>query len=210
MSVYYKLAFIGQSASQAIVNLLYFGNEAGEGFAAYDENTAEDILAAAGETFVEDYLAALPDHYTLNLLRVSSVSERGVTNSPYDIDLIVNEAGIQGGGTSGAFVTAILPFTTTVAPDAARNLKRSYLAYGPVAEDFVNDDQSLTAGFLALISPLMLALRGELVGSLNVYLPVRIARTVAPAPVGVGIVRSIAMAPYASTRKSRKKTPRGT
>lgn len=210
MAVYYKLTFEGQAEGQSIVNIMYYGADDGSAFLDYSEPIAQDLLDTAGETFVTDYVASLPLAYTLNQLRVSSVDERGVANSPYDLLEIVNEPGIQGGALSGAYNVAILPFTTNVAPDAGRNLKRSYLAYGPIVETFIDPDQSLTAAFLGLVSPLMLALRSNLVGGIQEYAPVRIGRTVAPQPVAVGVVRSIAMAPYASVRKSRKKTPRGT
>lgn len=208
MPTYYKLNFEGTFNDHNIINSLYFAQDDGAGFAAYDDDIALDILGAAGETFVEDYTAPLPTGYRLVLLRVSSVTERGAPNSPYDQIALVDEPGIQSNETVGAMQCAILSFTTRTAVDAARNMKRSYLAYGPVRNAYINADQTLTAAFLAIVSPLMLAIEAPLVGTLGEYLPVRVARTVAPAPIGVGTVRSIGLDPRSSTRKSRKTKPR--
>jgi hypothetical protein len=210
MSFFYKVALEGTHTTQNIVNILYYGDSVGEGFGSYSEDLAQDLADSLAETLVEDYCAALPTEYTLNVIRVTSVDERGVTNSPYDVTVLPAESGIQGGATQGAMLCAILPFTTTVSGSAARNLKRSYLAYGPVPGVFIGENQILDPTYLGLISPMMLALQAPIAGGIEEFAPVRIARTVAPAPVGVGVVRSISMAQCASTRASRKRSPRGT
>lgn len=210
MGVIYKLSFEGTCQGQNITNLLYYAQDDGSVFGAYYEPTALDILDAAAETFVENYLAALPLSYTLNLLRVTSIDERGVVNSPYDLIQTIGEAGVQGGGITGAFNCAILPITTAPSPDGQRNLKRSYLAYGPITEVFTNDDQTLTAGALTAIAPFSIDVGQLLVGAITAYAPVRVGRTQDPAPIAIGVVRSVSIAAYSSVRKSRKKTPRGT
>lgn len=210
MPTFYKLNFEGSCQGQNIVNILYYGQDDGSGFLEYDEDVAQDILDSAGETFAEDFCAALPTSYTLDRLRVTSVNERGVSNSPYDLTSLIAEPGIQGGALSGVFNVAILPFTTSKAIDADRNLKRSYLAYGPVAEPFIDAAQALDPTFLGLISPFLLAVVAPLGGGIQEYRSVRVARTTAPNPIGVGVVRSMSMDAYSSTRKSRKKSPRGT
>lgn len=211
MPFYYpKVAIKGVASGQNIVNLLYFGDDAGDSFLSYPAAQIADIGDALNESLTEDWLGALPDEYTLTEYAISTVDDRGVTNSPYDVIIPVNESGIQGGTQAGAMLCAIVPFQTDVAPNAALNMKRSYIAFGPVNDTFVDDDQSLTAAFAALLAPILITLGSTLVGAVGEYVPVRVGRTVSPAPVRVGKVSAISLRPYASVRRSRMKNPRGT
>jgi hypothetical protein len=155
-------------------------------------------------------VGALPDEYTLVDFAISTVDERGVTNSPYDVIEPVNALGIQGGAGVGAMLCAIIPFQTQIAPGATMNMKRSYLAFGPLPETFVSDTQAIEAAAAALIADILLVIGAPLVGSVGTYWPMRIGRTVAPDPIHLGMVNAISLRPYASVRKSRMKNPRGT
>lgn len=205
-----KIAIKGVASGQNIVNLLYYGDDTGQGFLTYPAAEIADIADAINETLTEDWVAALPDEYTLVEYAISTVTERGTTNSPYDVIVPVNEPGIQGGTQAGAMLCAIVPFQTDVAPDGNLNMKRSYIAFGPVNDTFVDDDQSLTSAFAALMAPILIDIGTTLNGAVGEYRPVRIGRTVNPAPVRVGLVSAISLRPYASVRRSRMKTPRGT
>lgn len=211
MPFYYpKVTIKGVAGGQNIINILYFGDDAGDYFLTYPSAEIVDIGTTLDEALTEDWLGALPDEYSLVEYAISTVDERGVTNSPNDVIFPVNQAGVQGGTQAGVMLCAIVPFQTNVAPNGALNLKRSYIAYGPVNDTFVDDDQSLTASFAALMAPILITLGSTLVGSVGEYVPVRIGRTVNPAPTRVGVVSAISLRPYASVRRSRMKSPRGT
>lgn len=210
MGVYYKVALRGVCQGQNVVNILYYGDSGADGFAAWDANIAADIGDTASESLVVDYVSMLPTSYTLTDIAVSGINERGTVVSGYDVIEPVGALGIQGGGIMGAVSCAIVPFQTSVAGGAALNLKRSYIAYGPLTDILINDDQSVTAALAAGIADLLILLATPLAGGLDDYMPVRVGRTVSPAPIRVGKVVGISLRPYASFRTSRKKRPTGT
>jgi len=207
---YYKLAVKGVASGQNVVNILYYGDSGGDPFTSYDEGRALDLADAWGEVVIADWLTALPESYTLVELEVTGVNPNGVTTSPYAVIDPVNSPGLEGSVTSGAMICAIVAFQTSLGFSASINVKRSYIAFGPVTEAFVNADQSLTGAFATLMAPILISLASPIGGSLDDYVPVRIGRTVSPNPIHVGKVNGITLRPYASTRKSRKRTPRGT
>lgn len=205
-----KVVINGSAFGQNINNILYYAQADGQSFPAYPSAEIADLADTLSADLVVDWCAALPDEYTLHNFALSTVDERGVTNSPYDVIETVEALGVQGGAGVGAMLCAIIPFQTLATASADLNLKRSYLAFGPLPETFVDDDQSITAAAATLIADILLILGTNRSGSVSDYAPVRVGRTVAPAPTRVGIVNGISLRPYASIRKSRMVNPRGT
>lgn len=209
MAVFYKVAISGTYQGQAIVNVLYYGNDAGEGFEEWSFETQQNVGDAVALAIVDDYVASLPTTYTLNELVVSGVNERNVVVGDFESNIPVNEPGLAAVNTEGQAQVAIISFQTVRAIDGDRNVKRSYLAYGPLHDSAQNSDGSLDADYITGLTNLLGDLVSEVPASPLPYQPVRIGRTVAPEPIAVGRVIGITLRPFASFRKSRKRRPTG-
>lgn len=205
-----KVAIRGSCIGQNIVNVLYYGQNDGSSFSSYPTGEVADLGDALSESLVVPYVACLPEEYTLTDFLITTVDEHGVTNSPVDFIEPVGALGIQGGALVGAMLCAVLPFTTLPAPGASTNLKRSYLAFGPLPETFLDDDQGISDAAAALIADVLLVLGAPVSGGISDYRPVRIGRTAPSAPTRVGRVTGISLREFGSVRRSRMKNPRGT
>lgn len=209
MAVFYKCVLAGTYQGQAINNILYYGNDNAEGYDEWDPLRAQSIGDALAALIVDDYVENLPTTYTLNEIVVSGIDERGNTVSDYEIPITVAEPGLEATNTEGQAQVAIIAFQTVRAPTAERNVKRSYLAYGPLHDGSQSSDGSLDATYVTALVPLLGDLVAELSYSGDFSQPVRVGRTVAPEPIAVGKVNGITLRPFASFRKSRKRRPTG-
>lgn len=209
MAVWYKAALSGTYQGQAIVNILYYGDDAGDGVLVWNPAVAADLGVGIVTDIVPAYLTLLPTTYTLNSVVVTGVNERGVTVSDFEVEQAVGLLGGNATATEGQAQTSIIAFQTIRQQQAERNIKRSYLAYGPLADNQQASDGSLEASFATGIVPLLAALQTNVQGPLQEYAPVRIGRTVAPALIAIGRVNGVTLRPFASFRKSRKRRPTG-
>lgn len=209
MAVWYRAALQGTYQGQSIVNVLFYGDDAGDGFSVWDPAVAADVGESMVTTLVPAYLEELPTTYTLNTISVTGVNERCVTVSDYEVETTVEDPGVTVGSTEGQAQVAIIAFQTTKHSVAGRNVKRSYIAYGPLHDSAQSSDGAVEAGFATNIAPLITWLGSNLAGALNDYRPVRIGRTADPAPIALGKVTGVTLRPFASFRKSRKRRPSG-
>lgn len=210
MPGYYKLAVEATFATQNIVNILYYGTDEWGAFSDFEESIANDIAASFVSDIAPTWLDAMTLAYTINQLTMSFVNQHGASETPFPVVVPVGLSGTINGATAGQFITSILAFNTTTAIDADLNVKRSYLAFGPLPEDFVADNGSIVPSYGDLLADVRDLLVVPLEGSLNLYAPVRVGRTPPASPTRVGRIISGIVRPFASTRKSRKYTPRGT
>lgn len=208
MPVWYRAALQGTYQGQSIVNVLYYGNDVGAGFAAWSPVVAADLAEALDTTLTADYVASLPSTYTFQNIVVTGIDENAITVSDYEVERVVNEPGGAAVNSEGQAQVAIIAFQTTKLATAGRNVKRSYLAYGPLTDAAQSSDGALEAAFVTGITDL-LALLAQTISSLEDYAPVRMGRTVPGAAPAIGRVTGITLRPYASFRKSRKRRPSG-
>lgn len=209
MPVFYKAVFSGSYQGQAIVNVLYYGSDGGVGFSAWSPTEAAQLGSELELLVVPEYLPSLPSTYTLAEIVVSAVDERGVTVSDYEVSVPINEPGGSAVNSEGQAQVAIIAFQTTKAPEGDRNVKRSYLAYGPLHDSSQASDGALESAYAAGLADLLIILFTNLSSLTGDFVPMRVGRTVAPNPVALGKVSGITLRPYASFRKSRKRRPTG-
>lgn len=200
----------GTSGGQEIVNTFYYGNDEGGAFEfndAFMATFAAAWLSLLGETFLGEQTT----RYTLNTIEVRAISLQGVVISENAVELAVNLPGDIDAATPGPGLAAIITIkTVSVASEGSRNLKRSYLAWGPVPKDFLTDvtgELTLTAkaayaNIAAMIADVLV------VGGLE-YQPVRVGRTDLADPPGLGTILSVSVQPFPQPRKSRFTKPSG-
>jgi len=206
---WYKAALVGTFEGQAIVNVLYYGGDDYGPFPEWSPLIAGDLGLTLATQLVPDYLDCMCTGYTLTSVSVTGVNARGVTISDYAVDYPVGDPGTIAVDTEGQAQVAIVGFRTLTTGDAARNVKRSYLALGPLTQSAQNAGGAISAGFLSASDPFVTLLASPLDGVAASYGPVRIGRTVDPAPIAIGRVLDATVRPYASFRKSRKRRPSG-
>lgn len=205
---YYRLAIEGEYQAQAITNVLFYGSIGGAPFSSWTSAMALDLIDVWGETFLPEYVNPLPTAYNLNNLSVSYVDARGVTDpTTFQVNVGQNVPGTQAVSTDTQALVAVIAFNTDVAVGATLPMKRSYIAYGPLQNAYVGDNAKIQPTGLTAINPIADLLNELMVGSVGSFYPVRVGRTVAPAPIRVGRVLSAFVRPTASFRRSRLPKP---
>jgi len=171
----------------------------------------QTLLTFGGETNLPGFTDPLPSAYTLTSLDASFVNERGVTDpTTYTVSVGQSVPGDQAGDAAGPAQVAVLAMLTGVADGADLPMKRSYIAYGPLVATWVLPNGKLSpTGLSALLAPQNVLIT-PLFGGLDDYYPVRIGRTVSPAPVRVGLVLDSFTRPFIGKRSSRAFRPTGT
>jgi len=212
MDAYIKCAVEGVAEGQTIVSILYAGNESGEPLTGGAEPDVLEAYAAAwAEQNADLWVAMLPDTFTLTQLRMSGVDDRLVVVSDNEVVFPVGVPGARDDASDGVDLVAIIRLPNIrVDGLGTRNVKRSYVAYGPIGSEFINNDKSFTLGSVTFLDAVLPIFSEPVVVGLQEAWPVRIARTVDPAQPGVGKVQSPFYDPIASSRKSRRPNPRGT
>jgi hypothetical protein len=209
-SGYVQLSLDGSYAGQSVVNLLYYGNDAGETIGSIDGFFLSAFGAEWAEAYAAEWASRMVEGYSLDSLSIRAVNAQGVVISDVTQVITVGEDGAAGAGTDGAFVTTIISFSTErVESEGTRALKRSYLAVGPVASGYVDNDGALSLAGVSNYAALLPVVTGPVSVGFIECNPVRIGRTVAPETPAVGLVLGAALRPYVSTRKSRKRRPSG-
>lgn len=216
MSDFYKVTISGSSTGQIINTMLYAGR-ADEGTIEMTEAAFQDLAQEVETQILPPYLAAISSTYTANYVKVETVNEVGSITSPYSLEYAVTGSGAQGGGLSGAQAVAILGFKCVEhsVGQSYRIPKRSYIAFGPISEEDIADDQSLTSAYVSTaLTPLAAALQNfsAVVGAngwLVSAMRVGVANSATP-PVGAaGRVSTVVVRPYSSIRRSRMRRATG-
>lgn len=209
MAVYYKAVLSGTYQGQNIVNVLFFSDVGGVPFSAWSATTAAQLADAIEAVIAPEYVLNLPSTYNLDLITVTAINDRGITVSDYEVSV---SPGLPGGAvvnSEGQAQVAIIAYQTTTAPGAGRNVKRSYLAYGPLHDSSQSSDGTLDGTYVVGLVTLLEALLDPLGSAGPDFYPIRVGRTVDPAPTAVGRVTQVVVRPFASFRKSRKTRPTG-
>lgn len=206
---YLQLTLVGTAAGQAILNILYYGNDVGESV-EWTTPLIAGFLTEWGETHVNDFLDHMPDAYTLSLLSGRVVDSRGAVISDNAVELSVAQAGAFATTINGPFQVAILPIQTVrVESEGTRALKRSYLAIGPLWNTALEETGALTIGATVDMNAIADIVEAPLTVGVQEFAPVRVGRTVAPATPAVGLVTGVSVDPFSSFRKSRKRRANG-
>lgn len=206
---YYKSVLAGTYQGQTIVNILFFADTAGLPFAEWSPVVAGQLNDAIEAVIVPEYVLQLPSTYSLSTITTTGVDARGVTVSDYEVELTVGVSGGSATNSEGQAQVAIIAIQTTKAPGAGRNVKRSYLAYGPLHDSSQSSDGTIDGTYAVGMVGLLEGLRDPLGSAGPDFQPIRIGRTVDPNPTAIGVVNQVTLRPYASFRKSRKVRPTG-
>jgi hypothetical protein len=211
MPGYYKVAIVQSYFAQALVNVLYYGDAGGNPFATYSVAQAAEVGTAVAARFTAQLAASWPTGWTLGFANVSFVDNRGdVDPSTSEISVAVGTVGASSDGSDGQWNCAILAFKGVVAPGAARLVKRSYIAVGPMLSASVGAAGGAQGAQLAALVNLANDLELPVTtATFGQAFPVRIGRTVAPEPIAVTSVNLCIPRPNVSVRKSRKPRPTG-
>lgn len=212
MQGYIKAVLRGTAQGQNIRNILYYCGDDGAPFNEVNGAFLEQFGVEWAEAYANDWVNGLPSLYTLSDIEVGLVDVHGVAVDLSTQVVPINEAGLQSSDTDGVFVTAICPIRTVAPVDLfdSLRLKRSYVAYGPLSSTFVLPDGSLTAAAATALAPGIAVLQGAVAVGFIVAVPCRIGRTEASETPHFGLVSTVSLQPFASTRKSRKRRPDGT
>lgn len=207
MPVFYKAVLKGSYAGQAINNILFVGDDAADPFPVWSAGQAADVAEALADQLPGLYTDPLPLTYTLDSVQVFGVNERGFVVGDYDVERSVNFPGDQDDTSDGAYNTAIISFDTERGTGAGRNMKRSYIAYGPLVSTWIGNDQKLTVPAASSLAPLLAFLVAGFSSTGFDYRFVRVGRTVSPAAIAYGTVVAATLSLNSSVRASRKKKP---
>lgn len=206
---YAQLSLLGTAGGQAIANVLYYGDDAGD-ILSWTTAMINDLFSEWAEGCLAEWLAAHPTGYTLNTIVARIVNERGVVVSDNAVELAVGDPGTIAQTFNGPAQVAIIRLPTVRNETIfARALKRSYLAIGPLINNALTESGALTIGTLAYMQALADVISTPLGGAVQDYHPVRVGRTLAPAQPAVGRVVDGIVDPFGSFRKSRKPRANG-
>lgn len=205
-----KMRLNGAAGGQEIDNLLYY---TGEGGIFIDPDPTE--LVELGEEWLTvnalNWANGLPSIYNLNGLTLSVLDERGLTISPFEVQVPADVPGAQSSNVDTVALCAILRFYTIPNPvEGGRPMKRSYLAYGPLSSEFVLADGLITEAGIVQLDNVLGAVTAVINTTAQEYHPARVGRTTAPAPIAVAPIFSATLAPYARWRDSRSLSASGT
>lgn len=206
---YAQLTLLGSAGGQAIANILYYGDDAGDPF-PWDAITLGDLMTEWGEGLMDAWLDAHSTGYTLNTMIGRAVDTHGVVISDNAVELAVGEPGTIVQTFNGPSQVAIIRLPT-VRNNAigSRALKRSYLAIGPLINNALTETGALTIGTLAYMQTLADGLSAHINGAIYEYAPVRVGRTAPTDTPAVGIVVDGIVDPMGSFRTSRKPRANG-
>lgn len=207
---YAKLVLRGTASGQEIRNILYYGTEDGD-VMPWSPALAGQIAAVWAEDIEAEWVLQLPTTYTLEDIYVEWVDQHGAVVSDYPVVLPINTPGGEAAVMDGPYQCAIIAFRNAASQatsPAARNLKRSYIAYGPLVSTFIENDGSVNTGTLALDTLLGL-LDSPIVVGFDNLVPMRVGRTLTTEAPAVGMVVDAYLRPFASVRRSRKVRPSG-
>jgi len=205
-----KMRLNGSAGGQEIDSLLYYTSENG-----IPINPTPTQLLEFGEEWLTvnalNWTNGLPSVYNLNGLTLSVLDLRGVTISPFEVQVPADVPGLQSSNVDTVALCAILRFYTVPNPtEGGRAMKRSYLCYGPLSSDFVLTTGEITGAGIVQLDNALGAVTTPVNTTSFEFSPVRTGRTVAPAPIAVAPVFSATLAPYARWRNSRSLSASGT
>lgn len=207
---YLQLILGGRAGGQNVLNILYYGDDAGDPFTFNDAQMAS-FVADWEAQFGAGWVGGMADTYILETLTAYAVNVHGEVISDNPAQSSPNLQGTDAGDCSSPAVTAIISFqTSSISSIPSRSLRRSYLAIGPVPEVHVNTNGALTAAAITEYTALAALVSTNLSIGFFEYQPVRLARTASTAMAAVGTIVSAVPQPFVSFRKSRKFRPNGT
>lgn len=207
---FYKVVIRGTADGQDIQNILYYSTITPDTL-TFDSDAAVELGGDVGNAWQTSIMPRLPNNYVLHGTTVSLIDENGDVIGPFSVEVpdIATGSGIDPTATPGLVTIGAFQTVPVAQYPTHPNPKRSYLAIGPLTETSVGDrGEIVPAGtFDAAFIPFLT--QGHLVGPTN-YVPYRIGRTTPTSVSGVGEVVGAVMRPYASFRRSRLYSPRGT
>lgn len=212
MGKYAKVALIGQCQGQEVVNILYFTEESGDPAIAADPAERAILGAEVMTTLLPLFAEQLSNFYTTTEIQVSCVNEANVYD-PYTYTVYVPAAqvGVATGAISGAGECGIVGFQCSYpfagAPVGLRVPKKSYLAYGPMVNDDIDNDGAVLWSFDGKAN-IAAALTDPLNAGGTIWLPIRIGVD-GPNGPAIGKVDGVIFRPYKSSRESREVRPNG-
>lgn len=217
---YYKVVLNGTYSQQAITNILYYRSILPTVLTLLDPTNGEDVAQQVNQEVVPEWLGMHSTEYTLNDVSVYAFDNdlQAAFAQPYT--LAVNAAGLLTGNTMGPAVCAILrmnlanlPLINVLYPAETALLapRRSYLAFGPILENDVDNAGAMVGNWaggapaIALVASLAQTL--ESITPPAIYVPVRASvHQVAGLWTikGFAPLASVNTAPFASYRRSRR------
>lgn len=209
MGSYYKIVLSGTASGQGITNILYYANVLAS-TVPQDSVSRLDFINEWYTTVGADWLDIFPSSYTLNSITGTVVDDDNSTISTFPVGIDVGEAGTGGTTLGQVYECAIVTFRLSTPSGVASNIvpRRSYVALGP-----------LVAGTLAATGQYFppvgwdesvgTALGSTITSGGVVFSPYRVGSEDAPGSARVGLVSSLIIRPFASTRRSRKIRPTG-
>lgn len=208
---YVRLALVGSFAGQAINNILYYSQDPSGNPVQFSAPEIEAFVGDWAEENANVWLGEMVTGYTLASVVATVVDEHNVTVSDSPYSLAINEAGGVDAPTSGPSQVAILGMFTAHIDDVITSLamKRSYLAIGPVPEEWVGESGALNGTATTAYGVLAALVGSSVLSGLSEYSPVRIGRTPPAGTPRVGTITSVFVRPFASDRRSRRFRPTG-
>lgn len=209
MGSYYKLVLSGTASTQGITNTLYYSN-AGSSQVDTDPVARLNFLTQWYASVGDEWLDIFPSSYTLNSITGTVVDDDNSTISTFPVGIDVGASGTGGTALGQVYECAIVTFRLSTPAGVIGNIvpKRSYVALGPlVAGTLAATGQYFPpAGWDETVGT---ALNSTITSEEVVYSAYRVGSEDAPGNARVGIVSSLIIRPYASTRRSRKIRPTG-
>lgn len=145
---YFRHALIGTAAGQTIVNVLWY-------YQPIRQNTpAVDVIAFANEwasTLAQAFVTPMPTQYTLvrTETQMYDVEWNPTLSTPH-----IKPIGLSGGHINSLMgqspyvvLNFALDYSFADVPPGHGPVRRSYLAYGPLPEQAVNDNHEFVPGF---------------------------------------------------------------
>lgn len=201
-----KMVIEGTALDQTIVSVLYYGGE--DGLPAndlFDPAVLEAMAAAWAEENADLWAAMLPDTFTLDYLRMSSLNDRGVTISDNEVLFAVGVPGARDDASDGLDNYIVMRQANTSAyTEVGGSVKRSYVAYGPIGSEFIENNKDLTLGGETFANAVLPIFTTPLTVGLNDFAPVRLARRPDPLVKGLGIVTAASWRRRLGARESRR------
>lgn len=206
-----KAVLAGVASTQNIINILYYGNEDGDPIANINSAFLQSFAASLEALLDPDWGAGLADTYNLNTITTWAVNERGVHLDVTPYGQSVDIPGLRAAATDTPANYAVMRFINSIPIGSSYiSVKRSYIAYGPLTSTDIDNDGFINAAAQLEIASAAVLLDDPIDVGVESFMPVRIGRTVSPAPVRLGRVDNVVFQPYVSNRKSRRRRPNGT
>lgn len=207
--IIYECAVTGEAFGEEIINVLYYANLSPTNN-GWDPARASALGEAVGTAWFNNAKGTLPTQYTLQSVKVRGLDYNRNVVSTYTIEVPASGAGTRSFSMAGAGPVGIIAFQTGPAAEfeAERVPRRSYIAIGPLTDAQVMDDGKVLWSAQEKTDLTALLTQGHLAGGVNMV-PVRLGVPNSLGQPAIGAVDGVLFRPFASFRRSRMVSPKG-